>query len=68
MTAEMSSDRAIRVFLVDDHALFRTGVKAELSRAGAADLDGPPVVVVGEGGSVHEAVTGIGHLRPDVVL
>jgi len=68
MTAEMSEDRGIRVFLVDDHALFRTGVKAELTRAGAADLDGPPVVVVGEGGSVQEAVTGIGHLRPDVVL
>jgi CheY-like chemotaxis protein len=68
MTAETSGDRAIRVFLVDDHALFRTGVKAELTRAGAADPDGPPVVVVGEGGSVQEAVTGIGHLRPDVVL
>ncbi|HEX5349838.1 MAG TPA: response regulator transcription factor, partial [Pseudonocardiaceae bacterium] len=68
MTAETSEDRAIRVFLVDDHALFRTGVKAELTRAGAAGPDGPPVVVVGEGGSVHEAVAGIGHLRPDVVL
>jgi DNA-binding NarL/FixJ family response regulator len=68
MTAETSEDRAIRVFLVDDHALFRTGVKAELTRAGAADPDGPPVVVVGEGGSVQEAATGIGHLRPDVVL
>jgi DNA-binding NarL/FixJ family response regulator len=68
MTVETSEDRAIRVFLVDDHALFRTGVKAELTRAGAADPDGPPVVVVGEGGSVQEAVTGIGHLRPDVVL
>jgi DNA-binding NarL/FixJ family response regulator len=68
MTAEMSEDRAIRVFLVDDHALFRTGVKAELTRAGAADPDGPPVVVVGEGGSAQEAITGIVHLRPDVVL
>ena len=68
MTTETSEDRAIRVFLVDDHALFRTGVKAELTRAGAADPDGSPVVVVGEGGSVQEAVTGIGHLRPNVVL
>ncbi|MGB6165250.1 MAG: response regulator transcription factor, partial [Pseudonocardiaceae bacterium] len=33
-----------------------------------ADPGGPPVVVVGEGGSVDEAVTGIRHLRPDVVL
>ena len=68
MTAEIDGDRAIRVFLVDDHALFRTGVKAELSRAGGADPDAPAVVVVGEGGSVQEAVTGIAHLRPDVVL
>jgi DNA-binding NarL/FixJ family response regulator len=60
--------QAIRVFLVDDHALFRTGVKAELARAGTTEPDVVPVVVVGEGGSVDEAVTGIGHLRPDVVL
>jgi DNA-binding NarL/FixJ family response regulator len=59
---------AVRVFLVDDHALFRTGVKAELDRAGSADPDLAPVVVVGEAGSVAEAVAGIAHLRPDVVL
>ena len=53
---------ATRVFLVDDHALFRTGVRAELDR-GVAD-----VTVVGEAGSVAEAVAGIAHLRPDVVL
>ena len=58
----------IGVFLVDDHALFRTGVKAELDRAGSAEPGLPPVVVVGEGGSVEESVTGIAHLRPDVVL
>jgi DNA-binding NarL/FixJ family response regulator len=68
MTADVSDDRAIRVFLVDDHALFRTGVKAELARGGAAEPEVAPVVVVGEGGSVDEAVAGIGHLRPDVVL
>ncbi|MGH3988102.1 MAG: response regulator, partial [Pseudonocardiaceae bacterium] len=58
----------VGVFLVDDHALFRTGVKAELDRAGSAEPGLAPVVVVGEGGSVEEAVTGIAHLRPDVVL
>jgi DNA-binding NarL/FixJ family response regulator len=68
VTGDISENRTIRVFLVDDHALFRTGVKAELDRAGAADPGVPPVVVVGEGGSVAEAVAGIGHLRPDVVL
>jgi DNA-binding NarL/FixJ family response regulator len=52
----------IRVCLVDDHALFRSGVRAELDR-GVADVD-----VVGEAGSVDEAVAVIAHLRPDVVL
>lgn len=52
---------AIRVYLVDDHAVFRSGVRAELSRA--ADID-----VVGEAGGVAEAVAGIRSARPDVVL
>jgi DNA-binding NarL/FixJ family response regulator len=67
-TGSAAGAGGVRVFLVDDHAMFRTGVRAELDRAGTADPDVPPVVVVGEGGSVQEAVTGIGHLRPDVVL
>jgi DNA-binding NarL/FixJ family response regulator len=49
----------VSVFLVDDHALFRSGVKAEL---------GPTVQVVGEAGTVAEAVAGIETARPDVVL
>ncbi|MCC8250789.1 response regulator transcription factor [Actinosynnema sp. NPDC050801] len=52
----------VRVFLVDDHALFRAGVRAEL------DSITDEVEVVGEAGSVGEAVAGIGHHRPDVVL
>jgi len=52
----------IRVFLVDDHALFRSGVRAELDRSV------PDVEVVGEAGSVDEAVAAIRHLRPEVVL
>jgi DNA-binding NarL/FixJ family response regulator len=52
----------IRVFLVDDHGLFRSGVRAELDRRV------PDVTVVGEAGSVDEAVAAIRHLRPDVVL
>ena len=70
MTADAlgPAEAGLRIFLVDDHALFRTGVKAELARAGAAEPGVPPVVVVGEGGSVDEAVAGIAHLRPDVVL
>lgn len=52
----------VRVYLVDDHAMFRTGVRAEL--AGFSD----EVEVIGEAGSVGEAVAGIGHLKPEVVL
>ena len=62
MTGEASEGNApVRVFLVDDHALFRAGVRAEL----AADAG---VEVVGEAGSVGEAVAGIGHFQPEVVL
>jgi DNA-binding NarL/FixJ family response regulator len=53
----------VRVFLVDDHALFRAGVKAEL-----AELADERIAVVGEAGSVGEAVTRITADPPDVVL
>ena len=48
-----------RVLLVDDHALFRAGVNAEIGTA---------VDVVGEAGSVEEAVPAILRARPDVVV
>jgi DNA-binding NarL/FixJ family response regulator len=48
-----------RVFLVDDHALVRSGVRSEL---------GDAVEVVGEAADVAEAVAGIRSLEPDVVL
>ena len=54
--------RPVRVYLVDDHALFRAGVRAELDQL-TDDVD-----VVGEAGSVGEAVAGINHVKPDVVL
>ncbi len=53
----------VRVFLVDDHALFRTGVKAEL-----ASLEDDRIAVVGEAGSVGEAVVRISSDPPNVVL
>ncbi len=53
----------VSVFLVDDHALFRSGVKAEL-----AALHDPRIAVVGEAGTVGEAVTRIPALQPRVVL
>ena len=49
----------MRVFLVDDHALFRAGVRAEIGR----ELD-----VVGEAGTVDEAVPAILASAPDVVV
>lgn len=52
-----------RVFLVDDHSVFRAGVKAELAVAGDGQLD-----IVGEAGTVAEAVRGIDKTQPDVVL
>ena len=48
-----------RVFLVDDHAMVRSGVRAEL---------GGSVEVVGEAADVPDAVTGIRATEPDVVL
>jgi DNA-binding NarL/FixJ family response regulator len=48
-----------RVVLVDDHQMFRSGVKAEL---------GDSVEIVGEAGDVDEAVEVITATRPDVVL
>ena len=58
----MTDGKRVRVFLVDDHALFRAGVRAEL------DSISDEIEVVGEAGSVGEAVAGIGHHKPDVVL
>ena len=48
-----------RVVLVDDHALFRTGDRGEL---------GDAVEIVGEAGSVADAVPLIRELDPEVVL
>jgi DNA-binding NarL/FixJ family response regulator len=55
----MTGDRLLRVFLVDDHRLFRAGVRAEL---------GPQVEVVGEADEVAAAIELIGERHPDVVL
>ncbi|WP_125615348.1 LuxR C-terminal-related transcriptional regulator [Specibacter cremeus] len=53
------TDTAIRVVVVDDHAIFRSGLKADLD----ADL-----VVVGEAATVEEAIDAVSSTRPDVVL
>jgi DNA-binding NarL/FixJ family response regulator len=58
----------VRVVLVDDHRMFRTGVRAELTEAmGAAG--GPAVCdFVGEAPDVDSAIAVIRAERPDVVL
>lgn len=49
----------IRVFLVDDHQLFLSGVRTEL---------GDAFEIVGEAGDVDAAILGIARTRPEVVL
>lgn len=52
----------IRVFLLDDHALVRTGLRMILSQR-PADVE-----VVGEAASGEEALPQIRQLKPDIVL
>jgi DNA-binding NarL/FixJ family response regulator len=54
-------ERAIRILLVDDHALFRQGLRQLLATT-------PDIVVVGEAGSASEAFELVPQLAPDVVL
>ncbi len=47
------------VVIVDDHSIFRSGLRSELD---------PSLTVVGEASTVDEAVALIARLRPSVVL
>jgi DNA-binding NarL/FixJ family response regulator len=51
----------VRVFLIDDHEVVRRGVAEVLE-------DDPGITVVGEAGSVAEALVRVPAVRPDVVL
>jgi len=51
----------IRVFLTDDHTLFRQGIRTLLSAE-------PDIEIAGESGNATEAVDRAPELRPDVVL
>ncbi len=51
----------ISVLLVDDHAMFRAGIKALIEAAGKVE-------VVGEASSGDEAVDKVRELKPDVVV
>ncbi|MDH6110932.1 DNA-binding NarL/FixJ family response regulator [Kitasatospora sp. MAP12-15] len=68
MTEPVSTDgiaagRVARVVLVDDHRMFRTGVRAEIGRTETTGID-----VVGEADDVESAVRVVAETRPDVVL
>ncbi|MEO3942219.1 response regulator transcription factor [Paenarthrobacter nicotinovorans] len=51
--------RSVRVVIVDDHTIFRSGLKADVD----ARMD-----VVGEAGTVEQAIEVIAATRPEVVL
>ncbi|AOY70267.1 response regulator transcription factor [Arthrobacter sp. TES] len=51
--------RSVRVVIVDDHTIFRSGLKADLDER----MD-----VVGEAGTVEQAIAVIAETRPEVVL
>jgi len=53
--------KVLRVFLVDDHQLFRAGVRHEITATGEVEI-------VGEAGDVAGAVERILTCQPDVVL
>jgi DNA-binding NarL/FixJ family response regulator len=57
----------VRVYLVDDHSMFRSGVRAELGGPGSVG-SAASVQIVGEAGTVADAVAGIRRTAPDVVL
>ncbi|KQV18412.1 MULTISPECIES: response regulator transcription factor [unclassified Kitasatospora] len=60
---EAVPDRVARVVLVDDHRMFRTGVRAEIGRTEVTGID-----VVGEADDVESAIQVVAETRPDVVL
>jgi DNA-binding NarL/FixJ family response regulator len=55
--------RRVRVVLVDDHRMFRTGVRAEIGETARTGVE-----VVGEAADVDQAVEVITAVRPEVVL
>jgi DNA-binding NarL/FixJ family response regulator len=58
-----SRQKLISVVIVDDHAMFRSGVRGELASIGAGVVD-----VKAEAADVDEAVRAVATHQPDVVL
>jgi DNA-binding NarL/FixJ family response regulator len=59
--ARMIAPATLRLFLIDDHAVVREGLRAVLE-------DVPEFIVVGEAGSGDEALRSAPALAPDVIL
>ncbi|WP_193609545.1 LuxR C-terminal-related transcriptional regulator [Nocardioides lijunqiniae] len=59
----MPDQTPVRVVIVDDHAMFRSGVRAELVGVGAGHIE-----VLAEAADVDEAIAAVLEHRPDVVL
>jgi DNA-binding NarL/FixJ family response regulator len=59
----MPDQTPVRVVIVDDHAMFRSGVRAELVGVGAGQVE-----VLAEAADVDEAIAAVLAHRPDVVL
>lgn len=55
----MNMQKPVSIVVVDDHAIFRSGLRADL------DQD---ITVLAEAATVEEAIAAIGQYRPDVVL
>jgi len=56
-----TGDAVVRVVIVDDHPVFRTGVRSILDR----NLN---IEIVGEAGSCSAALSTVARLRPDIIL
>jgi DNA-binding NarL/FixJ family response regulator len=50
-----------KIFIIDDHALFREGLKAIISRKSQYEI-------IGEAGSAREALQRVQELKPDLIL
>lgn len=59
---EVARDEGIRVLIIDDHPLFRNGIRERLESAGDT------FIVVGEAASGAQAHELVGSMAPDVVL
>jgi DNA-binding NarL/FixJ family response regulator len=55
----VAADNPVRVVIVDDHSIFRSGLRADLDNS---------IEVVGEAADTASAVAVIEATRPDVVL